>query len=196
MLDGINQEFLARSLACQWWTHQHMQASMEIALVTLHLNKWNWHCKTLGLLSLSLGIALSTTIYFCLHPLTGSIDLLVVWISCQLLSTITSVSARWTQLHKFSLVFMVCIHNDACVCECDESGSEVSLSHEQRGKNHFKKGMKVENYFYYYSFGFWGSLGLSGFLSTICLVPLIGKKNPTEISLIFQLFLRDSNDAQ
>lgn len=59
--------------------------------------------------------------------------LLVVWISFQFLSTITFVYARWTQLHKFPLAFMVCIHNDACVYKCEKTGSELSLSHEQRG---------------------------------------------------------------
>lgn len=69
----------------------------------------------------------------------------VVWISRQLLSTITSISARWTQLHQFSLAFTACIHNDACVCECEESGSELSLRHEEREKNHFENEWKWKN---------------------------------------------------
>lgn len=92
----------------------------------------------------------------------------VVWISPQLLSTITSISARWTQLHQVSLAFTACIHNDACVCECEESGSELSLRHEERGKKSFRQWMKVEKWF-----SCWGSVGLSGILSLHLLSPLL-----------------------
>ncbi len=58
----------------------------------------------------------------------------VVWTSRQLLSTITSISARWTQLHQFSLAF-----TQWCLCE------ELSLRHEERGKNHFDNEWKWKN---------------------------------------------------
>lgn len=60
---------------------------------------------------------------------------------------------------------MVCIHNDACVCECEESGSELSLRHEERGKKSVKKWMKVEKWFWLLglSWSVWNSLSLSLF---------------------------------
>lgn len=119
---------------------------------------YDWtHWKAFLLLSFSFEHSI------CLHRSSlGSAQ-----IAGRLLYAVTSISARWTQLHKFSLAFMVCVHNDACACECEESGSELSLRHEERGKKSFQKWMKVEKWFRCR-----GSVGPSGilFLSSFLLL--------------------------